>query len=80
MLNPGVPEEYRKVLMEYVYAKESLEFAWCRRNKALSTLIECDPSLFGVVEQALKDDTFYKRLKASVFGTAHTHGLDVSLN
>ena len=78
MLNADAQEDYRKALMEYAHAKESLELAWSEKNRALSVLMERDSNLAYVVERALKDDGFYERLRASVFNS--NHGLEVSLN
>lgn len=80
MLNTDAQEDYRKALMEYAQAKESLELAWSERNRALTALMERDSSLVDVVERALKDDGFYDRLKASMFDTTNGHGLDMLLN
>lgn len=80
MLNTDAQEDYRKALMEYAQAKESLELAWSERNRALTALMERDSSLVDVVERALKNDGFYERLKVSMFDAPNNHGLDVSLN
>jgi hypothetical protein len=59
-------EDYQHALVQYTQAQEILELARCHRNQALYALIESDLSLRGALELAVKDESFYERLKSLV--------------